>query len=96
MNLNQDDLRPWPHNLPQATQAAVLLPATLPVTVRLSDPLAEVQSEVERLKALIRELDDANNAYAKFTRDEGMATHRRNRERLIAAWQAARKAVGRD
>jgi hypothetical protein len=52
--------------------------------------------EVARLKAVIAELDDANNAYAKFTRDEGMEAHRRNRERLIAAWQAARKAAGRD
>lgn len=56
----------------------------------------QTSDEVARLKDVIRELDDANNAYAKFVHSDGIEAHRQNRERLIAAWNAARKAAGRD
>ena len=58
--------------------------------------LCRLVAENEALKAAIVELDAAEFAYAKFTRDEGMEKHRQNRERRIAAWQAARKLVGID
>lgn len=57
-------------------------------------PCAAVVAERDALKAAIVELDAAEFAYAKFTRDEGMEKHRQNRERRIAAWQAARALVG--
>ena len=55
-----------------------------------------VLAERDALKAAIVELNAAEFAYARYIRSDGLEKHRQNRERRIAAWQAARKLVGAD
>lgn len=65
-----------------------------PLAVEAADLIERLEAERDALRAAFVELDAAEFAYAKFTRDEGMEKHRQNRERRIAAWQAARALVG--